>query len=309
MGFWSSLGGALRSVSEWVKEAAAPIASVVKQVGSWMKDIGQVTEAHLEGKNIVIDDASGRKSTESLDYGRPDFYSENSDESNQILLVKIEESKSEIQKLDKQSVDRYNKLKLQIEVVELIIAAQTFNRFASNIQLHESNLRIHHQTIQNSAGLLDAVNRQRVGIKALMTQVNRVIRSLDVAGINSTACEQIKNIDVDPRLGAISIAAAYESFQGARRLLEKEASEYIKMVDQQISHALKIKSLAESVPDKRNPVSNWIDRKVLPGLKQSKSSTEDLLVSIATIPIIEAKEQEELSVIVRSSEDQIIGDD
>lgn len=79
----------------------------------------------------------------------------------------------------------------------------------------------------------------------LMTQVNRVIRSLDVAGINSTACEQIKNIDVDPRLGAISIAAAYESFQGARRLLEKEASEYIKMVDQQISHALKIKSLAE----------------------------------------------------------------
>jgi hypothetical protein len=310
MGFWSSLGGALKTVTKWVKEAAAPIATVVKKVGSWMKDIGHVTEAHLEGKNIVLDDTTNNKTKkESIDYGRPDFSGDAFDEEKQTLLIKIEESKSAIQKIDKQSVERYNKLQLQIEVVELIIASQTFNRFASNIQLHESNLRIHHQTIQNSAGLLDAVNRQRVGIKALMTQMNRVIRSLDTAGINSTGCEQIKNIDVDPRPGAISIANAYKSFEEARQLLENEASEYITMVDQQISRALKIKSLAESVPDKKNPVSNWIDRRILPGLKQSKLSTEDLLMSISTIPVIEAEEQEELTVIVQSSQDQIGGDD
>ncbi|MCX7257211.1 MAG: hypothetical protein NTZ64_10860, partial [Polaromonas sp.] len=56
MGFWSTVGGVISSVSNWAREAVKPIANVVKRVGSWMKDVGQITEAHLEGKNIIIDD-------------------------------------------------------------------------------------------------------------------------------------------------------------------------------------------------------------------------------------------------------------
>jgi len=39
MGFWSSLGGVISTVTSWAKEVARPIANVVKRVGSWIKDV------------------------------------------------------------------------------------------------------------------------------------------------------------------------------------------------------------------------------------------------------------------------------
>lgn len=286
MGFFSAIGSMINTVSSWAKEVVRPIANVVKKVGTWIRDIGEVTEAHLEGKNIVFDEPARPQPRNTFNYDRPSF-SDHSAQESKTLLIKIEESKNEIAKISHQNDARYSKLNLQIEVVELIIASQTFNRFAANIQLHESNLRIHHQTIQNSVGMLDDINRQRVAVKALMMQVNRIIYSLDKANLNSSNCEKIANIDVDMKPGAVSIVRAYESFEEARHLLEQEAYAYIALVEQQIKRAIEIRQIAESVPDKKNQIHQWLDRRVVPQLRKSKLSTEDLLSSIQHIPQIE----------------------
>lgn len=285
MSFFSAIGSMINTVSTWAKEVARPVANVVKKVGAWMKDIGEVTEAHLEGKNIMFDEPAKQQNTHGFDDDRPDL-SDIYRQEGQTLLIKIEESKNEIAKISHQSDARYSKLNLQIEVVELIIASQTFNRFAANIQLHESNLRIHHQTIQNSVGMLDDINRQRVAVKALMSQVNRIIVSLNNANLNSSKCEKIANIDVDMKPGAVSIIKAYESFEETRALLEKEAREYTLLVEQQIKRALQIRDFANTVPDKKHQIYEWLDRKVIPQLKKSQRSTNDLLLSLKNIPAI-----------------------
>jgi hypothetical protein len=299
MGFWSTIGGVVSTVATWAKEVGKPIANVVKRVGSWIKDVGEVTEAHLEGKEIILEDNSVPVNTHQInDFGRPDFRDELNTEK-KTLLVKIEETKGEIEKIEHKHNANYNKLSLQIEVIELIIASQTFNRFAANIQLHESNLRIHHQTIQNSVGMLDDIGRQRWAIKALMTQVNRVIGSIDKAGLNTTKCERIADIDIDIKPGAVSISKAYEAFEEARELLSREASEYIGLVDTQIKRASQIKSIAENVPEKRNQIENWLDRRVIPMLKKSKKSTEELQKSITAIPRIDTNHQQQLRRITQ----------
>lgn len=302
MGFWSTVGGVISSVSNWAKEAVKPIANVVKRVGSWMKDVGQITEAHLEGKNIIIDDTPPPLRLPPKHNQDNRFIWEDDDRlitEKKSLLIKIEEQNSKILNIDKKSLENQAQIKLQLEVIELIIASQTIGRFAANIQIHEANLRIHHQGIQNSVGMLDSINRQRIGIKALFTQVNKLILSMDYAGINRHGATQIKDIDVDPRPGAISIASAYSAFDETVGLLHNEAIEFIKMTERQIERAIHVKAMAHSVPGKKQRIEDWIDRSVLPSLKNAEGSTTRLLSSLDEIPRI--RNQEQLHMIGQKS--------
>ena len=294
MGFWSSLGGVISTVSNWAKEAVKPIANVVKKVGSWMKDVGQITEAHLEGKNIIMEDDVPRRPVPLKRRAGSDLVWDAEDDlvaERQSLMIKIEEQNSKISTLDRAAKENQNQTKLQLEVIELIIASQTIGRFAANIQLHEANLRIHHQSIQNSVGMLDSINRQRVGIKALFTQVNKIILSIDSAGINRYGATQIKDINVDPRPGAISISNAYSAFDETAGLLHNEAEEFIHLTEKQMQRALKVKAMAASVPGKQRRIEDWIDRSIVPSLRQAKKSTHNLLLSLDEIPKIGNREQ------------------
>lgn len=308
MGFWSSLGGVISTVSNWAKEAVKPIANVVKKVGSWMKDVGQITEAHLEGKNIIMEDDTPRRLTPPRRRADSDLIWDAEDNliaERQSLMIKIEEQNSKISTLDRTAKENQNKTKLQLEVIELIIASQTLGRFAANIQLHEANLRIHHQSIQNSVGMLDSINRQRVGIKALFTQVNKIILSIDSAGINRYGATQIKDINVDPRPGAISISNAYSAFDETAGLLHNEAEEFIHLTEKQMQRALKVKAMAASVPGKQRRIEDWIDRSILPSLRQAKKSTHNLLLSLDEIPKIGNKEQLQAIVSQRGNIEEL----
>lgn len=308
MGFWSSLGGVISTVSNWAKEAVKPIANVVKKVGSWMKDVGQITEAHLEGKNIIMEDDTPRRLTPPRRRADSDLIWDAEDNliaERQSLMIKIEEQNSKISTLDRTAKENQNQTKLQLEVIELIIASQTIGRFAANIQLHEANLRIHHQSIQNSVGMLDSINRQRVGIKALFTQVNKIILSIDSAGINRYGATQIKDINVDPRPGAISISNAYSAFDETAGLLHNEAEEFIHLTEKQMQRALKVKAMAASVPGKQRRIEDWIDRSILPSLRQAKKSTHNLLLSLDEIPKIGNKEQLQAIVSQRGNIEEL----
>lgn len=294
MGFWSSLGGVISTVTGWAKEAARPIANVVKKVGAWMKDVGQITEAHVEGRNIFMEEESQYRRGPARRSRNHDFVWDAEDEkisARKDLLVTIEEQNSKIAVIDERSQKDHVQTKLKIEVIELIIASQTIERFAANIQLHEANLRIHHQGIQNSAGMLDAINRQRVGLKALFEQVNKIIFSINDAGINRYEATQIKGIDVDPRPGAISISNAYAAFEETVGLLNNETNEFVALTERQIERALHVRALAAEVPGKKRRIEDWIDRGVIPSLKNAKKSSVNLLRSLDEIPRIGDKEQ------------------
>lgn len=294
MGFWSSLGGVISTVTSWATEAVKPIANVVKKVGSWMKDVGQITEAHLEGRNIVMEDESPIKQIPARRTRNEDFIWDADDQlvkERKVLLIKIEEQESKIISIGRKNQENQAQTKLQLEVVELIIASQTIGRFAANIQLHEANLRIHHQGIQNSVGMLDAINRQRVGIKALFTQVNKIIMSLNLANINRHDATIIKDINVDPRPGAISIANSYAAFDETVGLLYNEAQEFIALTERQMERALHVKAAAANVPGKQRRIEDWIDRSVIPSLRSAKKSTGNLLQSLDEIPKIGVREQ------------------
>lgn len=287
MGFWAGLGGVISKVVFWVQTAAKPVIATVKKVATWAKDVATVTEAYLEGKKILIDDETERKSNIAArkNEKRPDIFDaeERTQESGEIL-VKIEEQRKQLTELGSHNQYDHDRIKLQIAVMELIVASQTFPRFASNIQLHESNLRIHFQTIQNSAGMLDEINRQRVGIKATIKQLNQVIFALNKQGI--TNLELIKNVDLEAKPGAISIAKAYEAFVTTKDLLEQEIKDYHEEIDKQIMQALEVKKKAVKVPNKKNSVQDWVDRQIIPSLEKSKHSSNDLLLSLQAIPLI-----------------------
>ena len=308
MGFWSSLGGVIAAVSGWAKESAKPIANVVKRVGSWMKDVGQITEAHLEGKRIVMEDEAPIRRLPARRTKNEDFIW---DADNQVIeerktvLIKIEEQNSKITNINRINQDNLAQTNLQFEVIQLGIESQIIGRFAANIQLHEANLRIHHQGIQNSVGMLDAINRQRVGVKALFTQVNKIILSLNQAGINRHEATVIKDINVDPRPGAISISNAYAAFDETVGLLHSEAREFIALTDKQIARAVHVKAVAANVPGKQQRIENWIDRSVIPSLRSARNSTISLLRSLDEIPQIGAREQLEAIADRRGSIEEL----
>ena len=248
----------------------------------------------MKAKNIIMEDDVPRRPVPLKRRAGSDLVWDAEDDlvaERQSLMIKIEEQNSKISTLDRTAKENQNQTKLQLEVIELIIASQTIGRFAANIQLHEANLRIHHQSIQNSVGMLDSINRQRVGIKALFTQVNKIILSIDSAGINRYGATQIKDINVDPRPGAISISNAYSAFDETAGLLHNEAEEFIHLTEKQMQRALKVKAMAASVPGKQRRIEDWIDRSILPSLRQAKKSTHNLLLSLDEIPKIGNKEQ------------------
>lgn len=294
MGFWSSLGGVISTVTDWAKESAEPIAIVVKRVGSWMKDVGQITEAHLEGKSIIMEDEAPTRRLPARRTKNEDFIWDDDNpviEERKTLLIKFEEQNSKITNINRKNQENHAQTELRLEVIELIIASQTIGRFAANIQLHEANLRIHHQGIQNSVGMLDAINRQRVGVKALFTQVNKIILSLNQTGINRHDATVIKDINVDPRPGAISISNAYAAFDETLGLLHNEAQEFIALTNRQIEKAMHVKVVAANVPGKQQKIENWIERRVIPSLQNARESTNKLLLSLDQIPQIGARTQ------------------
>lgn len=297
MSILDEVGSVLNKVKGWAVDSLKPVADTVKKVGSWMHDVGKISEAYLEGKEIKFDDSDKCTERRVADNSRPNFYNNEDFDQKETVLVKIEENKRNLIDIKNQGLERYNKLQLQIEVTELIVASQVFQRFAANIALHQSNLKIHHQTIQNTSGMLDDINRQRLGVKALIYQVNKIILALDEKGLNTTDFKKISNIELDPKYGAISIRGAYFHFEETRGLLEQEISDFLDLLDTQESRAKQVLSLAQSVPEKAYEVSNWLETKVLPELKGARKKTQGILRAVKHIPKLEEVSKKELSEI------------
>jgi len=158
---------------------------MVKTADKALSTAQDVVDALLKGRVYIYVNPSESSTEKSNTMERPDIMGSKYAKPDEIeeLHSSINENKKKLSTIKNENELEHRRIQLQIDIMELIVSAATFERFANNINLHASNLNIHLQTIQNTAGLLDSVNRQRVAIKALMGTINHLINVTGSDGV------------------------------------------------------------------------------------------------------------------------------
>lgn len=281
--------GILANISVWVVTNLPTVVKVVKKVAGLVHKTAEVVDALLEGRKAIADhgEAETQQPKQRKQRAeRPDILSDRTETPNEIsaLVQSIDENKKSLQTVSQKNEVQHSRIQLQIDVMELIVSSQTFERFTNNISLHAANLQIHLQTIQNTVGLLDDVNRQRVGIKALMRTVNHLVNVLGVGD----KVDKIEGIDVDMHPGTISILRAYEAFENTRDLLIVEIDSFTDAVAVQLERVEHVRTAARKLPDASRKVSSWLEKSVEPKLLDAKKQAESLRGDLSVIPKLEA---------------------
>lgn len=290
MGILSSIGG-------WVSGAISVARNIVKGAEVVLSSAASVVDALLQGRSILHENKSPNPPAIERNKAsdRPDIMGVATSKTNEIaeLHTTIDENKKRLSSIQDKNELEHQQIKLQIDIMELIVSSSTFERFTNNINLHASNLNIHLQTIQNTAGLLDSVNRQRVAIKALMGTVNHLI---NVTGSDG-AVRKLEGLDIDVRPGSISIFGAYESFENTRNLLINEVESFSNSIQEQLVRIDAVKAAARSVPEKRASVNSWLGNSVEPKLLDAKKSADKLKGDLLVFPRLESNLRRELEQI------------
>lgn len=282
--------GILAKVGAWIATNLPTIIKVGKKVAAFVHAAASIAEAHLEGRTIVTEPAD-KKSSRKPSTERPDFSaSEGGKTKFDELVTQLDDNRRQLSTLDQGNVAEHRRIALQIDVMELIVCAQTFERFTNNVNIHAANLQIHLHTIRNTAGLLDAVNRQRTGIKALMGTVNHLINVLKL----NDKVDKIEGIDIDMKQGTISIIDAYKAFEDTRDLLVAELAAYEGAVAQQFERVERVRASALKVDGMSAQVSKWLTGSVEPSLDDARTLARELKSELQMIPRLEAELRKDL---------------
>jgi len=284
----------LANIGIWVTQNLPTFLKVTKGVAKFIHSAAEVGEALLEGRKIVGTAApsSKKKGKANAEGERPDFFSTGASRSDPVadLVVRVDESKKRLAAVEQDNETDHRRISLQIDVMELMISAQTFERFTNNINLHAANLQTHLYTIKNTAGLLDDVNRQRVAVKALMQTVNHMINVLRIEAV----VPKIAGIDINIKQGAISIADSYRAFEATKDLLIAEIDSYTIAIDDQLERADRVRQSASLVHSMSGSVSKWLEKSVEPKLLAAREAAGEMKAEITMIPRIEATLRREL---------------
>lgn len=310
--------GFLAAIGTWVATNLPTFVKVTKKVAAFVHNSAEVVDAFLDGRAFVDIKIEDRKSVHSraLDssVSRPvptpirrielDTLELKQRENNSLLTAQIEDRKRELDqhKLEfeqyKRDLERHRrnmeqdvlqdaiehkKMKLQIEILELIIAAQHLERFSNNISIHSANLETHYQTIRNITGILDDVNHQRVAIKTLIRTVNHMIN----VGKYSGPVDKIAGIDVEIKEGAISIHDSYKAFENTRALIVEEIGGYLAYLSSQRSAIERVRVSARDLPNACTRVSQWLDDTVLPAISKAENGAKALATDLEIFQMIE----------------------
>jgi len=289
--------GILAGIGTWALNNLPTVVKVAKKAADLVSKGASIVEALLEGKNLVgnVEPTSPKpKSHSSID--RPNLISgDNKSSSNDLseIIERIDDSRNKLASIKDENEIEHKKIQMQIDIMELLVSAQTFERFTSNINLHAANLQIHIQTIQNCAGMLDDINRQRVAIKALMGSFNHLINILSVGD----KVKKIEGINIDIKPGAISIHGAYEAFENTRSLLLTEIESFNSAIVIQLGRVESVRRSAKQIPGLSSKISIWIEKSVEPKLLDAKANAESLKGELSVIPKLEASFKKDLEAL------------
>jgi hypothetical protein len=288
--------GILSKIGTWVANNLPTVTKFVKKAAEVVHKTASIVDALLEGRTILVDDEKHQSTERTKNHNsRPDVIGERQSHSTEIteLQLSIDESKKKLLTIEETNDMGHRRIQLQIDVMELVVSSSTFERFTNNINLHAANLQIHLQTIQNTAGLLDDVNRQRVAIKALMGTVNHLVNVMNVGD----KVKKLEGLDIDMRPGSISILGAYEAFENTRGLLLQEIESFSGAIQEQMTRIESVRSAARHIPDASRKISSWLSDSVEPKLLDAKKSSDELKGELLVIPRLEANLRRELATL------------
>jgi hypothetical protein len=274
MGFFQKIG-------EWIKPAVRVVRYVVETIDdcfngpSISEEYGELTRKILPSD--FVDKKPGTKP--------PDFIS-------QIEISKIDNEIGDVRKTmtiqcQEQAVTNKT-LAIQTEIMKLALCASAFDRYTNNIRLHASNLSIHLQTIRNVKGLTDDVNSLRFGLKRAIGTINHMANIIN--GQNSGKVEKIEGVDIDMKDGAISLNAAYRTFEKTKDLLVEEIAALSNLSDEHMNDVRMVQERAAELGPFGQKIIDYLDEKVLPKLTQTKKLGLNLKNEIKSLPIIPHEE-------------------
>jgi len=288
--------GLLAKIGTWVITNLPTVVKVAKKTAEVVSKAASIIDTLLEGRKILDEHdkqpASGRRTSTTVE--RPDVMGSSTYKAKNSELTelqdRLDESKKTLVTVKEENEQDHKRIQLQIDLMELVVSSATFERFANNINLHAANLQIHLQTIQNTSGLLDDVNRQRVAVKALMGTVNHMINVLGV----TDKVKKIEGLDIDIKPGAISIYRAYDAFEMTRSLLLQEIDSFSDATQEQLNRVEAIRKAARQLPGVSSKISAWLEKSVEPKLMDASKTALDLKNELSVIPRLEATLRQEL---------------
>lgn len=292
--FW----GIIAKIGNWVANCLPIAVNIAQKAANVVSKTAAVVGALMEGKKIFVEsEISGSESKQkTTKVDRPDLFgSSQSKGTSELVEIQLlmDESKKKIIEIKEENSLEHKRIKLQIDIMELIVSSATFERFANNLNIHASNLQIHLQTIQNTAGLLDDVNRQRTAIKATIRTVNHLINVLGV----SDKVEKIEGINIEIKPGAISIHNAYKAFESTKILLIDELDMFTSAIKDQLDRVENIRNASRQIPKTGKSVSQWLESSVELRLNDALKTANELKCDLDVIPRLESSLKQEIDMI------------
>lgn len=290
--------GILSNIGKWVFENIPTVTNVVKSAAELAHKSASVVDTLLEGQAILAEDEKQLTlpALEKISHEHPGIMVKPGQPPSpdiSELQQSIGKNKERLIAIEKENELERRRIQFQIDVMELLVSSFTFERFSNNINLHAASLQLHLQTIQNTEGLLGDVNRQRVAVKALMGTVNHLV---NVLGLGNKV-NKIEGLDIDIRLGSISILGAYEAFENALNLLLHDIDSFSKAIQKQLARIENVRSAARHIPNISQKVGPWLEISAGPKLVDAEKHANELKSELLAISHLDAGLRRELKTI------------
>jgi len=287
----------IAKVGIWIHDNLPTFTAAAKKVARFVHNSAESLEKwHKGGQDIINGKDLNRDPSSKSDVRssmpqkikRPSL-SRDRAQSNEIevLQTSLEERKKAFDRHELADKNEHNRLKVEIDILELIISAQTLGRFISNLRIHQSNLEIHRQTIQNTCGMLDDINVQRLAIQRMLTAMNQVTDRLDMP--------RLEKFDLKMKPGAVSVKNAVTAFEETQLHLREEVKNLIEFTESQKEAADRVRATASKVEPLRKSVNDWLSDSVEPTIKSILGEATTLLEDLEMMPRLQSNIRTELN--------------
>ena len=268
MGFWSS-------VWEGVKSVGRTVSRVVKKVYEVCTDTKAV-EAYDRLERVINQHQQSKYEENTR---APDFFGEVSTTN---VERQLSEQNSKLVAHERQINHAKQLTALQIEFTRLRASASLIDRSMKNVKIHASSLSVHNQNMRNISGLVEEVNTLRYGLKAAISTINY---NANLLAKDGTKPRKIEGIDLEKKDGAISMVAAYDSFDRTRELLRNEVVELSELASSHLQEIDKLKHNAANLGGELgDSIIRFVDRDIVPIIKQAESAGLILKSEVLKLP-------------------------
>ena len=270
MGFWSGLW-------EGVKSVGRTVGRVVKKVYEVCTNTKAV-EAYDRLEKEINEYKQPKYEKESANRA-PDFFGE---VSTTQVEKKLSEQNKKLVEQDIQIKHAKQLTALQIELTRLRSSAGLIDRSMKNVKIHASSLDVHNQNMRNISGLVEEVNSLRYGLKAVISTINY---NANLAAKDGAKPHKIEGIDLEKKDGAISMVAAYDSFDRTRELLRNEIIELSELSSSHLKDIEQLKCNAANLGGGlAQNIIRFVDHEIIPIIKQAESAGLILKSEVSKLP-------------------------